>query len=480
MNKSMIRYVIGWVLNVSGVFMLLPIIVAVIYQESAGLAFMQTMVVCLAGGISLTRKRPKNHNFYAKDGFVSVSLSWLVLSIVGSLPFLFSGEIPHLADAFFEIVSGYTTTGSSILTDIDSLSKCIVFWRSFTHWVGGMGVLVFILAIIPATGGSNMHLMRAESPGPNVGKLVPRLRSTATILYAIYAAMTLVMIFLLLVGGMPLFDAITISLGTAGTGGFSPSNAGVTAYPSYYLQNVITLFMILFGVNFNVYYLLMIRKVKDAFACEEAKWYFIIIGITIIMVAGNLYGSGVFGLVDAFHHGAFQVATIITTTGYASANFDLWPQLSRTVLIILMFIGACAGSTAGGIKVSRIVMLVKSAGKEVMHLLHPRTIKVLKFEGRRIEKDTMHSMTMFFFVYWIVFAIASLIISLDNFDMTTNFTAVATTINNVGPGLGLIGPMGNFSMFSDLSKYTLAFTMLFGRLEIFPMLLLFMPSTWRK
>lgn len=480
MNKSMIRYIIGWILNVEAAFMILPVIIAIIYKETSGFAFIKAIIICWAIGIPATLHKPKNRAFYAKEGLVTVALSWIVLSLAGALPFLLSKEIPHFADAIFEIVSGFTTTGASILTDVEALSKSIIFWRSFTHWIGGMGVLVFILAILPMAGGHSMHLMRAESPGFQVGKLVPRLKTTAMILYTIYFGMTVVQVVLLLLGGMHWFDALTITFGTAGTGGFAVKNASMAAYPSYYLQTVTTIFMILFGVNFNVYYLFLIRKPKAALLCEEARWYLIIIASAIVAIALNINGAGIFSLFDAFHHAAFQVASIITTTGYATADFNQWPIFSKTILVLLMFVGACAGSTGGGIKVSRIVIMIKQLGKEIRYAIDNRSIKVLKFEGKKLEKESLHSINLFLIAYFLIFAVSSLLVSLDNFDMTTNFTAIATTINNVGPGLEMVGPTGNFSAYSDLSKFTMSFNMLAGRLELFPMLILFMPGTWRR
>jgi trk system potassium uptake protein len=477
MNKSFILHIIGWILTVEAVFMILPAIVAAIYKEHSVVSFLITMGICLVIGIPLLLLRPKSKVFFAKEGFVTVALGWIVMSIMGALPFYLSGEIPHYPDALFEIISGFTTTGSSILSDIEALSYSMLFWRSFAHWIGGMGVLVFILAILPMSGGESMHIMRAESPGPSVGKLVPRMRTTATLLYVIYLVMTVVQVVLLLVGGMPLFDSLTISFGTAGTGGFAITNDSIAGY-STYLQAVITIFMFLFGVNFNVYYLILFKKFKEAFKCEELKWYFIIVLTSIILISLNIGGfKNFFG---SIHHAAFQVSSIVTTTGYATVDFNYWPTFSKTVLVILMFIGACAGSTAGGMKVSRIVILVKTIGKELSYLIHKRSIKIIKFEGNKIEHETMRSINVFFTTYIIIFAVSVLIVTLDNFDFTSSFTAVAATLNNVGPGLELVGPMGNFGGFSDLSKFVMMFDMLAGRLEVFPLLLLLAPGTWKK
>lgn len=479
MNKKVIIYLLGWILNIEAVFMLLPCIVAAIYKEKSGLWFLAVLAVCGALGLLLTRKKPENMVFFAKEGFISVSLSWIVLSFFGALPFYLSGEIPFFEDAMFEIISGFTTTGASVLPDVEALSHCMLMWRSFTHWIGGMGVLVFILSILPLAGGYNMYIMKAESPGPSVGKLVPKVRSTAKILYGIYLFMTVIEVILLLLGGMSLFDSLATSFGTAGTGGFGIKNNSIAFYDSYYLQGVITVFMILFGVNFNVYYLFLIHRPKDALKSEEARAYLGIIGAAVLLITWNIRGS--FGsLFAAFHHAAFQVASVITTTGFSTVDFDLWPEFSKGVLVILMFIGACAGSTGGGIKVSRIVVLAKSVKKELASLIHPRSIKVLKLEGKPVEHNVLRSINTFMAAYLLIFAASMLIISLDNFDFTTNFTAVAATFNNIGPGLGGVGPTQNFSAFSPLSKYVMMFDMLAGRLEIFPMLLFLAPSTWKK
>ena len=417
--------------------------------------------------------------FYAKEGFVTVALSWIILSVMGALPFVINGEIPKFTDALFEIISGFTTTGASILSDVESLSHCSLIWRSFSHWIGGMGVLVFILAILPlAGGGHSMHLLRAESPGPSVGKLVPRLRSTAMILYGIYFFMTLVELIILLIAKMPLFDAICTSFGTAGTGGFGIKNDSIAGYSST-IQIIVTIFMILFGVNFNVYYLFLIKKPKEALKCEELRYYLGIIAFAALFITINIRGYFP-SIFEAFRHASFQVGSIITTTGFATEDFNIWPQASKTILVILMFVGACAGSTGGGIKVSRFALLLKTVGKELSHLIHPRIIKIIKFEGKKVEHDVIRSVNVFLITYVMIFAFSVLFICVDGLDLTTNFTAVAATLNNIGPGLELVGPTQNFSLFSNFSKYILMFDMLAGRLELFPMLILFTPATWRK
>ncbi|MDF2483893.1 MAG: putative rane protein [Herbinix sp.] len=477
MNKSIILHVIGWILTIEALFMALPGIVAMIYQEKSGYSFLITMMVCLLIGVPLIIMKPKSHIFFAKEGFISVALGWIVLSIMGAMPFYLSGEIPSYVDALFEVISGFTTTGSSILSDVEALSYCMLFWRSFTHWIGGMGILVFILAIMPMAGGETMHIMRAESPGPSVEKIVPRMRSTASLLYIIYFAMTVIQIILLLAGGMPLFDSLTITFGTAGTGGFAIKNSSLADYTSYQ-QNVTTIFMFLFGVNFNIYYLILFKKAKVAFKSEELRAYFLIVITAIILIALNL--GGIKNFFPSIHHAAFQVSSIITTTGYATVDFNHWPTFSKTILVWIMFIGACAGSTGGGLKVSRIVILFKTICKEMSYLVHKRSIKIIKFDGKKIEHETMRSINVFFVSYILIFAVSVLIVSLDNFDFTSSFTAVAATINNVGPGLEVVGPIGNFGGFSILSKFVMMFDMLCGRLEVFPMLLLFNPKNWKK
>ena len=478
MNYRIIAYIVGWVLNLQAIFMALPNLTAVIYNEEDISAFLITMVICLAMGLPLTRKKPKNKVFHIKDGCVAVALSWFVLSLTGAIPFVLSGSIPHPIDAIFETVSGFTTTGSSILTDVESLSKSVLIWRSFTHWIGGMGVLVFLLSLLPLAGGYHMNLMRAESPGPSVSKLVPKVQSTAKILYSIYLGMTVIQILLLLLGGMPVFDSLCITFGTAGTGGFGIKNDSMGGY-SLYCQIVTTIFMILFGVNFSAYYLILTKKFKSAFQIEEIRYYFGIIIAAVLLIAIN--SRHMFsGFGQAIQQSAFQVGSIITTTGYSSTDFNQWPALSKTILVILMFVGACAGSTGGGIKVSRIVLLLKAAKKEFQLYLHPNAVKKIKMDKKSVSHETLRSTNIFLSVYLLIFCGSILILSLDNFDMATNFTAIAATLNNIGPGLEIVGPMGNFSSFSYLSKLVMIFDMLAGRLEIFPLMLLFFKGTWKK
>lgn len=478
MNIGIVIYFLGWVLGIESILMLFPCVIAVIYQEFSGIYF---FIIALIGGVLgwlMAHKKPKSTVFYAKEGFVAVALSWIVLSIFGALPFFISGEIPVFENALFEVISGFTTTGASILNDVEALSHCMLMWRSFTHWIGGMGVLVFILAVLPLAGGYNIHIMRAESPGPSVGKLVPRVKTTAKILYMIYLFMTVLEIVILLASGMPWFHSIAMSLGTAGTGGFGLLADSCGSY-TVFQQAVLTVFMILFGVNFNAYYLLLIRKPKDAFRSEEVRGYFAIILASILLITWNIRGEFA-NILLAFHHSAFQVASIITTTGFSSVDFDLWPNFSKTILVCLMFIGACAGSTGGGIKVSRIAISFKTVKKELSSLIHPRSIKVLKYEGKAIEHTVLRSINTYLIAYAMIYAVSTLLISLDNYDFTTNFTAVAATLNNIGPGLNQVGPTCSFDLYSPFSKYVLMFDMLAGRLELFPMLVLFSPRTWMK
>ena len=478
MNREAIRFILGWILNVEGALLLLPTLVAAIYRESCGWTFAATVLLCLAIGIPCTWGGLRQKVFHTREGLVIVALSWLVLSIVGAIPFVLSGAIPHPVDALFETVSGFTTTGASILTDVEILPRSILFWRSFTHWIGGMGILVFILSILPLSGGYHMHLMKAESPGPEVSKLAPRVQSTAKILYGIYLVLTAVEVVLLLLGNMPLFDALTTTFGTAGTGGFGIKNDSITSY-SPYIQYVVTIFMILFGVNFNAYFLILMGRVKQLRYAEEVWTYLGIIAASVAVIAVNtcrIYQTAE----ETFRHAAFQVASIITTTGFATTDFDQWPQLSRTILVILMFIGACAGSTGGGIKVSRLLILVKSIRMEFHYFLHPREVRCLRLEGHPVSRDTIRSVNVFLITYMMVFVLSTLLISLDDQDLVTNFTAVAATLNNIGPGLNAVGPTQNFSHFSVFSKLILTFDMLAGRLELFPVLLIFFPRTWKR
>lgn len=478
MNRSMVRYVLGGVLKIEAILMLLPCLVALIYYEKVGLWFLVVGAFSLLAGTVMSWKKPTDNVFYLKEGCVSTALSWILMSVVGCLPFCLSGEIPSFTDALFETISGFTTTGASILTEIEALSKCMLFWRSFTHWIGGMGVLVFLLAIIPMSGGSNINLMRAESPGPSVGKLVPKMKYTAQILYVIYFALTVIEIVALLVAGMPAFDAICSAVGTAGTGGFGILNDSFMSYSSAQ-QWIVTIFMILFGVNFNAYYLLLFGQAKKAIKIEEVHAYlFIIIAAIILIMFDTVHIYSTFG--EALTHTSFQVASIITTTGFSTTDFDLWGQTSRTILVVLMFIGACAGSTGGGIKVSRFVIATKTFFKEIGSYIHPKSVKKISMDGKPVEHEVIRSVNVYFLTFIFIFTTSLLLVTIEGHDLVTNFTAVAATINNIGPGLSLVGPTCNFGFFNNFTKYILMFDMLAGRLELFPLLILFTPKVWSK
>ncbi|MEE1048853.1 MAG: TrkH family potassium uptake protein [Clostridia bacterium] len=478
MNYRIIFYTLGWVLNIEAFCLLLPAICSLCYSEPYFITFLICIGLCLLFGVPLVVKSPKNKTMFAKEGYITVALSWIIISIFGALPFVFSGSIPNFIDALFETASGFTTTGASILTDVEALPKSILFWRSFTHWIGGMGVLVFLVAILPLFGGSNLNLIKAESPGPSVSKLVPKVKTTAKLLYSMYLGMTVIEIILLLLGGLNLFEALTLSFGTAGTGGFAILNSGLATYSSY-VQIVITIFMVLFGVDFSVYYLLLMRKFKSAIRSDEVRVYFTVFAISSIIIAVNCLNL-FNGFGESLKYAAFQVGSIMTTTGYSTTDFDLWPQLSKTLLVLLMFMGACAGSTGGGIKVSRIMILFKSIIKEIKIAAHPKSTHKITMNGRIVEHETVRAVNVFMMAYLAIFAIALIVISLDNMGFTTNFTAVVATLSNIGPGLEAVGPTQNFSAYSPLSTLILTFAMLAGRLEIFPMLVLLSPYTWKK
>ena len=478
MNKKMIFHTLGWVLLIEAICMILPLICGMIYKEQEVLSFAYTMGLIAIVGFILIKLPLKSKSLYAKEGLIIVALSWIVMSLAGCIPFIISGYIPSFTDALFETVSGFTTTGASILTDVEALPKSLLFWRSFTHWIGGMGVLVFLLAILPMSGANNMHLMRAESPGPSVSKLVPRIRSTAKILYAIYSALTIIEIIFLLAGGMSPFESILHAFGTAGTGGFGIKNNSIEGY-SPYLQNVITVFMMLFGVNFSIYYLALTKHFKEIIKSTELKTYLGLFAIASIFICINILPQ-VSGVAEGLRLSCFQVATVMTTTGYSTCNFDLWPTFSKTILVLLMFIGASAGSTGGGIKVSRIIVVIKSIGKEIRTLIHPKSVRKITVDGHVVEHETVRGINVFLAAYACIFVFSLLIIALDNQSFTTSFTAVTSAINNIGPGLDAVGPAANFSIFSPLSKLVLVFDMLAGRLEIFPMLVLFSSFTYKK
>lgn len=480
MNKRSIIYILGWVLIVDAVAMQIGTITSLIYGEKEAWYFVLTGVVsAILGVLAIKVKKPKNMVLYQKAGFASTALSWILLSLVGCMPFWLSGEIPSFIDAFYETVSGITTTGATILNDVEALSKGMLMWRSFLHWLGGMGVIVFLLAIIPKLGGQqNIFLMKAESPGPIIGKAVPRMRNYATMLYGIYIILTALEFILLLFGGLNIFEAINTSFSTAGTGGFGIYNSNAAAFDSYYVQMVIAVFMLLFGVNFSVYLCLIARKFKQSLKFEELWIYLGIVAVSTAIIAFNI--SSIYKPYDAFHQSFFYVTSIISTTGFGLTDVNKWPELSKTVIIILTFIGASAGSTGGGFKISRIILLFKEVRKEFSLLVHPRNVKLVKMDGKAVNHDIMRTTSMYLVLYIGVFAISFLLVSIDNMDFTTSFTAVAANLNNTGPGLGAVGPVGNYADFSILSKIVFIFDMLAGRLELYPILLLFAPSAWKK
>ena len=480
MNKRSIIYILGWVLIVDAVAMQIGTITSLIYGEKEAWYFVLTGVVsAILGVLAIKVKKPKNMVLYQKAGFASTALSWILLSLVGCMPFWLSGEIPSFIDAFYEAVSGITTTGATILNDVEALSKGMLMWRSFLHWLGGMGVIVFLLAIIPKLGGQqNIFLMKAESPGPIIGKAVPRMRNYATMLYGIYIILTALEFILLLFGGLNVFEAINTSFSTAGTGGFGIYNSNAAAFDSYYVQTVIAVFMLLFGINFSVYLCLIARKFKQSLKFEELWIYLGIVAVSTAIIAFNI--SSIYKPYDAFHQSFFYVSSIISTTGFGLTDVNKWPELSKTVIIILTFIGASAGSTGGGFKISRIILLFKEVRKEFSLLVHPRNVKLVKMDGKAVNHDIMRTTSMYLVLYIGVFAISFLLVSIDNMDFTTSFTAVAANLNNTGPGLGAVGPVGNYADFSILSKIVFIFDMLAGRLEIYPLLLLFAPSAWKK
>ncbi|MEA4954753.1 MAG: TrkH family potassium uptake protein [Pseudoflavonifractor sp.] len=482
MNRKMIGKMLGILLLLECVFLFPPAMVAAGHGERKALgAIFVSMLLCSGvGGLVWFLCRKAERRFYAREGFLIVSLGWLILSAAGALPFWLSGEIPHYVDALFEVISGFTTTGASILQDVESVSRGLIFWRSFTHWLGGMGILVFLLAVVPmGQGGYSVYLLRAESPGPSVGRLVPKVRQTAAILYLIYMTLTVLCVCFLLAGGMPLFDSLCTSFGTAGTGGFGIKNDSMAGY-SPYLQSVCTVFMALFGVNFSIYFLLLAGKFRQALHSEELGVYASILLGSMALITVNILPqySGQIGA--AFHDAAFTVSSIMTTTGFSTVNFDLWPQLSRSILVVLMVVGACAGSTGGGIKCARLVLLSKSLGAHLRQALHPHSVNPVRAEGHVVSSETLQGVNVFLWAYSTIAVISFLILSLDNFSLETNLTAVLACLNNIGPGLDMVGPASNYAMFSDLSKLVLSMDMLLGRLEIFPILILFSPRTWQR
>jgi trk system potassium uptake protein TrkH len=482
MNKRVIGWVIAWLLKLEGYLLLLPCVIACIYQEKQGLVYLAFAIIAIAGGYILSFRTPKDMEIYQREGNVAVGLGWIFISLYGALPFMMTGEIPKYVDAVFEIVSGFTTTGSSILKDVEALSHTSLFWRSFSHWIGGMGVLVFILMLLPARGGSHMNLMKAESPGVEVSKFVPKVKNNASALYRIYIGMTVAMIIVLLLSGMNWFDSFCITFGAAGTGGFGVLNSSCASYTAVQ-QWIITVGMIAFGVNFTFYFLLVTRHGREAVKMEEVQVYIAIIVVSAVLIALNIhhefpgfYESWGKTFRDAF----FQVGTIITTTGYSTTNFDLWPPFSKMILFLLMIFGACAGSTGGGIKISRLILAFKTIRSQLYQIVHPRGVRQVTMSGQVVNPKTIRSCCFFLVSYFAIFGLSILLISVDGQDFETNVSAVAATLNNIGPGFGGVGPTCNFAFFSTFSKIVLIFDMLIGRLEIIPILILFYPRTWKN
>jgi trk system potassium uptake protein TrkH len=478
MNYGVVFYILGWILKSEAIFMVFPFVVGLIYGENTGWSYLITAGICLAFGFLMNIKKPKKGGLYLKEGFFVVALGWIIMSLFGAIPFVISGEIPRYIDAVFETASGFSTTGATILTDVEAMSHAGLFWRSFTHLLGGMGVFVFLSALLPMLGGNTLNLMKAESTGPSVDKLVPRIKDTVKILYSVYLAMGAVECIILLICGMDLFESLCTTFGTIGTGGFGIRNDSLASLsPS--IQWVVTIFMILSGVNYSMYFLILRKKFKQALCMEEIRIYFIVIVLAVVAISINtwdMYSSAS----DAIRTASFQVGTLITSTGFATTDFDLWPSFSKMVLILCMFMGACAGSTGGGLKMSRILILWKSVKNQVRNLIHPRSVTKVRMDGGIIDETTVHSTVVYVAVFFLIYGISTLILSLDGHDFTTNFTSVLATLNNMGPGFNKVGPTCNFSFFSDLSKLTLIFDMLAGRLELLPLLLVITPRSWRK
>ena len=478
MNYRLISQILGRVLALESALMAIPLLVCVIYNESI-LPFVYAILIGLILAYGLTRVKPLSDDLYAIEGFLVVALSWVAMSAIGALPFVFSREIPNFVDAFFEAVSGFTTTGSTILNDIEGMGKGTMFWRCFTNWIGGMGVLVFVMFVLPLSEEHSLHILRAEMPGPIIGKLVPKVQSTSKILYLMYSAMTLVIVVLLMLGGMNLYDALVHAFSTAGTGGFSNYANGVAHFDSAYIDYVIGIGLLFFGVNFNLYFLLLIGRVREVVRNEELLWYLGIVLTASIVISISIasdYGS--FG--NAFRYAFFQVSSIITTAGHITADYDLWPTIAQTILFLLMFTGACAGGTNGGVKLSRLLIACKTLRNDIIRQIRPREVNTVKVNGEVVSKKTQHTTTVFIVLYVFIIILGTLIVSLDNFAFDETFTAVLSCMGNIGPATGICGPTGNFAPFSDISTFVLTLCMLIGRLEIFPMLILFMPASWKK
>lgn len=478
MNYRFILKTLGYILLLEAILLLFPMAVAFYYHEKIVPYLIPIFSLVFLGGCFITIKNKKK-TYYAKEGFLITALSWVLLSVFGALPFVLDGAIGSYVDAFFETVSGFTTTGSSILSDVESLSYGLLFWRSFTHWIGGMGILVFALAILPLSKDNSMHVMKAESPGPFTSKLFPKIKDTAKWLYCIYLFLTILEIILLRLGGMPLFDSVVTSFGTAGTGGFGIKNSSIAFYHSAYLEYVIATFMLLFGINFNVFFLFVMRKWKQALLNEEMRSYFIIALVSVFLIMINIL-SYCKNCEEAFRFAFFQVSSIITTTGYSTTDFNLWPSFSKLILFLLMIFGACGGSTAGGLKISRMLILFKKIRNDLLSLVHPKTVRTIKFEGKKVEDRVVKEVGFYFVLYFFIIGGITLLVSLDNFDFETTLTSVVSCISNIGPGFGLTGPVGNFSIFSNFSKLLLSLAMLLGRLELYPMLLLLSPRIFEK
>lgn len=481
MNYKMILHTLGNIMKVEAVFMLIPLGISIYHQDTAMWPFIATILLLAVIGFGLTWTKPKNKIFYAREGFIIAALTWIIMSLFGALPFFLSGAIPNFVESVFETVSGFTTTGATLLTNIEALPKSLLFWRSETHWIGGMGVLVFVMAIIPKSDGQSMHIMRAEVPGPVVGKLVSKTTVTARILYAIYLGLTVLEVILLCAGGMPLFDSVVNSMGSTGTGGFAVLNAGIAGYNSLYCEIVIMVFMFLSGINFSLFYLLLLGQVKQAVKSEELRCYSLIAFGAIAAITLNImsmYGS----FTEALRYSSFQVVSIMTSTGFSTADYTLWPAFSQLLLVLLMIFGACAGSTGGGMKIVRLVILAKSAGREIRRVFNPRSVAAIKLDGKPVEEEVVKSVSLFFFLHVFIAIISCILISFDPFgyDVSETVSGVITCINNIGPGLGRLGPAGNFSGFSDFSTIVLSLDMLVGRLDIYPILMLFIPSTWKR
>lgn len=479
MNRRMIGYLLSLILLIEAALLTVPMLTAVLYGESV-LPYVFTVLLLLAAALPLAMHKPKNTRIYARDGFICVAGSWLLMSAFGALPFVFSGVIPNYIDAFFETVSGFTTTGATILTKIEIHPRGILLWRSFTHWIGGMGVLVFMIALLPSENGQAIHLLRAETTGPTKGKLVPKVRQTAIILYAIYFFLSVLQTVLLCIAGLPFYDAVVTAFATAGTGGFSVMDASIAGYHNPAVEWITAVFMLLFGVNFNLYFFLLMRRFKEVLKNEELRIYLLLCAIATAVIALNT--KQMFsGAQDCLRAAFFQVTTIMSTTGFATLDYNaLWPELSKTVLVFLMMIGACAGSTAGGLKVSRVTMIVKGMVREVRHIIKPRSVNTVHVDGEAVSTETLHRVTNYLSIYFFIIVITTLLLSIDGFGLETNLTATLACVNNIGPGLGMVGPAGNFSLFSWFSKLLLSLNMLFGRLELLPVLILFSPAAWKR